>query len=141
MFERELRNKLQETGLKVTPQRLAILEAVVKLHNHPTAEKVIEYIRQTYPNIAIGTVYKVLDTLVDHQLINRIKTGEEARRYDAVMDRHHHLYSIDSDRIEDYVDDELNEILDNYFQKKHIQGFILEDIKVQLMGKFADGKP
>ncbi|MBC7748188.1 MAG: transcriptional repressor, partial [Methylotenera sp.] len=40
-----LREKLQEKGLKVTPQRVAIYEAIVKLKNHPTAENVIEYIK------------------------------------------------------------------------------------------------
>ena len=38
-----LREKLQEKGLKVTPQRVAIYEAIVQLENHPTAENVIEY--------------------------------------------------------------------------------------------------
>ena len=58
------REKLQEKGLKVTPQRVAIYEAIVKLKNHPTAENVIEYIKANHPNISVGTVYKVLDSLV-----------------------------------------------------------------------------
>ena len=42
----EIRNKLIEKGLKVTPQRIAILEAIIKLNNHPTAENIIDYIRK-----------------------------------------------------------------------------------------------
>ena len=38
-------SKLQEKGLKVTPQRLAIYDAIVQLKNHPTAENIIEYIK------------------------------------------------------------------------------------------------
>ena len=38
----ELRNKLVAKGLKVTPQRLVILEAIIQLHNHPTAEHILE---------------------------------------------------------------------------------------------------
>ena len=60
----EIRNKLIEKGLKVTPQRIAILEAIIKLNNHPTAENIIDYIRNNHPNIATATVYKVLDALV-----------------------------------------------------------------------------
>ena len=42
----EIRSKLIEKGLKVTPQRMAILEAIIVLNNHPTAENIIEYIRK-----------------------------------------------------------------------------------------------
>ena len=50
----EIKNRLTEKELKVTPQRMAILEAIYQLNNHPTAEKIIDYIRQTHPNIATG---------------------------------------------------------------------------------------
>ncbi len=42
----QISQKLKDAGLKVTPQRHAILEAVYTLGNHPTAEQIIEYIRQ-----------------------------------------------------------------------------------------------
>jgi Fur family peroxide stress response transcriptional regulator len=56
----EIKNRLTGKELKVTPQRMAILEAIYQLNNHPTAEKIIDYIRQKHPGIATGTVYKVL---------------------------------------------------------------------------------
>lgn len=136
----EIRDKLIEKGLKVTPQRLAILEAIIKLNNHPTAEYIIEYIRKNHPNIATATVYKVLDALVSGQLINKVKTERDIMRYDAIMESHHHLYCSESDRIEDYNDDELNEILEKYFKNKGIPGFMIEDIKLQIIGKFIDNK-
>ena len=54
----EIKNKLFEKGLKITPQRLAILEAVYNL-SHPTADDIIRYIRRKHSNIAVGTVYKI----------------------------------------------------------------------------------
>ena len=63
------REKLKEKGLKVTPQRVAIYEAIVNLKNHPTAENVIEYIKLNHPNISVGTVYKVLDSLVENHFL------------------------------------------------------------------------
>jgi Fur family transcriptional regulator, peroxide stress response regulator len=57
-------------------------------------------------------------------------------RYDAIMEKHHHLYSLDSDRIEDYFDEDLNQILEDYFSKKHIKDFEIRDIKLQLIGTF-----
>ena len=136
----EIRNKIIERGLKVTPQRITIFEAIVKLNNHPTAENVIDYIRTNHPNIATATVYKVLDALAEKGLIKKVKTEKDVMRYDAFLEKHHHLYSSDSDRIEDYLDDELNDILEKHFAKKGIPGFKIEDIKLQIIGKFMKNK-
>lgn len=136
MKPEELSKRLIEKGLKVTPQRIAILEAIIKLCNHPTAENIIEYIRKNHPNIATATVYKVLDALVENGLIQKVKTENDIMRYDAVLDSHHHLYCSESDRIEDYYNDELNGLLDKYFEEKGIPGFKIEDIKLQIIGKF-----
>ena len=134
----EIRNKLVEKGLKVTPQRIAILEAIIKLNNHPTAENIIEYIRKNHPNIATATVYKVLDALGENEIIRKVKTDKDFMRYDAIIEKHHHLYSAESDRIEDYFDSELNEIIDDYFKKKGIPDFEIRDIRLQVIGRFKD---
>jgi Fur family transcriptional regulator, peroxide stress response regulator len=133
-------NQLIDKGLKVTPQRISILEAIIKLNNHPTAENIIDYIRQNHPHIAFATVYKVLDALVENNLIKRVKTEKDVMRYDAEMDKHHHIYCSDSDRIEDFKDNELDEILKNYFEKKGIPDFNIEDIRLHVIGKYIKGK-
>jgi len=138
MNNNDYSNRLKNKGLRITPQRVAILEAVDQLHNHPTADQIIERIRQNYPNIATGTVYKVLDTLVLHRLINKVKSDQGTMRYDATIQPHHHLYSSASERIEDYYDYELTQILQEYFNKKKIPGFNIEEIKLQIIGKFRD---
>ncbi len=132
----EIRDKLIEKGLKVTPQRIAIFEAIIKLNNHPTAENIIDYIRINHPNIATATVYKVLDALVVNGLIKKVKTERDVMRYDAIMESHHHLYCSESDQIEDFVDTELNEMIEKYFEKKRIPDFKIEDVKLQIIGKF-----
>jgi len=136
MSVEEIIKKLIDKGLKVTPQRIAILEAIVDLHNHPTAENIMDYIRKNHPNIATATVYKVLDALAENDLIKKVKTDKDIMRYDAIVEKHHHLYSTDSDRIEDYMDDELNKIIENYFEKKGIPDFKIEDVRLQIIGKF-----
>ena len=132
----EIKNKLTEKGLKVTPQRIAILEAIIKLNNHPTAENIIDYIRNNHPNISTATVYKVVDALIVNEIIRKVKTERDITRYDAVIDSHHHLYCSESDRIEDYIDKELNEMIEKYFKNKNIPGFKIEDVKLQIIGKF-----
>jgi Fur family peroxide stress response transcriptional regulator len=132
----DIKDLLLQKGLKVTPQRSAILAAVYSLNNHPTAEKIIEQIRASHPHIATGTVYKVLDVLVDNQLIKRVKTDKDIMRYDGILDNHHHLYCADTDRIEDYKDQELDQLLESYFQRKKIPGFQIDEIKLTINGKF-----
>jgi Fur family transcriptional regulator, peroxide stress response regulator len=131
----EIRNGLINSGLKVTPQRIAIFEAVAVLENHPTVEQIIDYIRKNHPNVATATVYKVLDTLVENKLIKRVNTERDITRYDAILEPHHHIYYSDSNKIEDYVDNDLSDFLKAYFEKKEIPGITIEDIKLQIIGK------
>ena len=132
------RIKLQEKGLKVTPQRVAIYEAIVTLNNHPTAENVIHYIKANHPNISVGTVYKVLDTLVENELLKKVKTEKDIMRYDAALSHHHHLYCVETDRIEDYEDEKLNKLISEYFKNNKILNFHVSDIKLQITGKFKN---
>ncbi|MCK4747311.1 MAG: transcriptional repressor, partial [Bacteroidales bacterium] len=127
---------LVNKGLKVTPQRMSVLEAVYSLHNHPTAENIISEIRQKHPHIAIGTVYKILETLVENKIIKRVKTDKDIMRYDGIYESHHHLYCSTCDLIEDYNDNELDKILRDYFKSKELAGFKIEEFVLQIKGKF-----
>ena len=131
-----VQEKLKEKGLKITPQRIAIYDAVVELKNHPTAENIIEFIKINHPYISVGTVYKVLNTFVENKLLKKVKSERDIMRYDAIIEHHHHLYCIDTDRIEDYEDQELDDLVLAYFKKKNIENFKIEDIKLQITGKF-----
>jgi len=132
----EIRNKISEKGLKVTPQRMRVLEAIYKLDNHPTAENIIEFIRKTDPNVGSGTVYKVLETLVEHNLLNKVKTDKDAMRYDGVLENHHHLYCIECNYIEDFANEKLDGILKEFFKENQIDNFVIEDIKLNISGNF-----
>ena len=132
----QLEESLRSAELKVTPQRLAILEAVYTLPGHPTAESVQAEIKARYPGISTGTIYKVLEVLVAKKLIKRVKTEAGTMRYDGIVTPHHHLYCAQSGHIEDYSDAELDELLDEHFRKKGIEGFRIEEITLQIKGKF-----
>ena len=131
---------LKNSNLKVTPQRIAVLEALNNLGDHPTADKIKEYVVKNHPNIAVGTIYKILETFVEKGLVKKVKTAEDVMRYDAILDKHHHLYCEDTNRIEDFFDDKLNNMLEDYFKKKRIPNFKVKDIKLQIIGSFNNKK-
>jgi len=58
-------------------------------------------------------------------------------RYDAITRKHHHLYFSDSDRIEDYYNEELNKLIEDYFEEKKIPNFAIEEVKLQIVGKHS----
>ncbi|MFW5687759.1 MAG: Fur family transcriptional regulator [Bacteroidota bacterium] len=135
----EIAKTISESGLKVTPQRIAVIQALEKLE-HPRAEEIYREVSQHIPGLSPTTVYNTLDMLVARKIIRKVYTEADVMRYDAVPDHHHHLYCMESDRMDDYFDPELDQILQNYFERKSIQGFKLKEIKLQLMGEFMKGE-
>ena len=131
-----IKSKLADKGLKVTPQRVAILDALLSLNNHPTADQVALFVRKNNPGIATGTIYHVLDTFVEHGIIKRVKTDEGYKRFDPMLTPHHHIYCSATDKIADYEDAELDRMIREHFRKKGIDGFEIDEVKLQINGKF-----
>ena len=129
---------LVQNGLKVTPQRIAILEVILSIDTHPDADKIAGYLRVSHPNISIGTIYNTLDTFCKKGIIRKIFTSKDSVRYDSVSDRHHHLYCTESELIVDFYDDELNNMLANYMKKKNLPNFKVESINIQITGNFTN---
>ncbi|HOW26076.1 MAG TPA: transcriptional repressor [Bacteroidales bacterium] len=134
----DLKNILVSNNLKVTPQRLAVLKAVKQLHGHPSPEDLWQFIQRSHPNIALGTVYRALETFEKKGIINKVKTAKDFMRYDSITEKHHHLYCAESEKIEDYFDDELDLLLKEYFERKKLPHFRIRDIKLQITGNFMD---
>ena len=143
MTDAEIRERIALKGLKVTPQRVAVMSALMQLNNHPTTEGIVDKVRERNPNISVGTIYNILDTLVDKGIVRRVKTEKDNMRYDSVDIHHHHLYDSGSDRIVDFMDEELDKLISAYFDEKGIPGFEIADIRIHMTGKFtrkqADG--
>lgn len=138
MNYKELIKVLTDKGLKVTPQRVAVLEALYEIKNHPSAEEIRQKLHSRYPNIAIGTIYNILDTFCEHGIIKKVKTDSDFVRYDVDMERHHHIYCENCNHIENYHDPELDELLKDYFEKKRIANFKIQEFNLQIIGRYVD---
>lgn len=136
MTKTDFHSLLKNAGLRITPQRVAVLDAVFNLEGHPSSDEVSKQVKKRYPSIALGTIYNILDSLTEKGILKRVKTDKGVMLYDPVTSKHHHLYCDESDRIEDFYDEELDNMLDAYFRNKNIAGFEITDIKLQLVGRF-----
>lgn len=136
----DARERIAKGNLKVTPQRVAILETLIKMANHPTADLLYSKLQKKEPNISLGTVYKTLETLAQQGIINKVKSDSGHLRYDATTDNHHHIFCSDTNSITDYFDGELDVLLSDYFNKKKIPGLKIEDVKLHIIGNFNENQ-
>jgi Fe2+ or Zn2+ uptake regulation protein len=86
----ELRAALRSRGMRVTPQRLAIHNALHDIGRHSTAEEVLDRVNGTVPGVSLPTVYAALELLTDLGLALRVHAGR-AVRFDPRSEAHHHL--------------------------------------------------
>ncbi len=133
-----LEERLKKAGLRITPQRLAILEAVMSLAPHPLMEDIIEAVQRGNTHISTATIYRTVDLFYEKEVLGKVKTRSGTMRVDAESRHHHHLVNSNESRIEDYHDPELDRILREYFLKKGIENFDVETISVEIQGKFKD---
>ena len=82
---------LRSKGLKVTPQRIAILNMLMNTHEHPTAEAIFKALEPTNPTMSLATVYKTLDSFTAADIIQVLSIDGESQHYDYRTDFHPHI--------------------------------------------------
>lgn len=78
-------------GLKYSRQRSAVLHYLRSVTSHPTAESVYQEIREEFPKISLGTVYRNLNLLAEQGEILRLNCGDGVDHYDAELEPHDHF--------------------------------------------------
>lgn len=68
-----------------------ITELLLHTREHPTAAWVFDRLRDEFPRVAIGTVYRNLNILVDEGVIKNIKFDNPTEHYDANTSKHYHF--------------------------------------------------
>lgn len=131
-----VRQILKDYGLKVTPQRLAVYEALCEL-GHPYADDIVNYVRKDNPNISVATIYNTLDHFRDKNLLFRLETCKDKMRYDCGMHQHYHICDPVKDIMIDYNDPELNKLLTSYFANLNLDHVQIRDIRLTIVGSIA----
>ncbi len=98
--------ELRARGMRVTPQRAIIFEAIGELEGHITAEDIYQKVQKVNPYISLATVYRTLELLQGLKLITPTNFGR-SQTYFALKDHgaHHHLVCLECSRIEEFADE------------------------------------
>ncbi len=97
----EIRQKLESTGLRFTPQRYTVMQFLLAHHNHPTAAEIFAAVNHADPRLSRATTYNNLRDLVSAGLVREVPTEGRAARYDATGEQHHHFICDRCGKMED----------------------------------------
>ena len=131
---KEFETLCRARGMPLTVQRRYVLRAVFEHEGHPTADQVYEVVREAIPGISRTTVYRVLDALVDLEVIRRVHHPGASARFDGKTFRHHHLICRKCNCVIDVVSPTLDALS---LPPKLRQGFDIEDYCVSFTGVCA----
>ena len=122
--------RLRDKGLRVTQQRVAVLEYLLATPKHPTAEEVGAAVNRLVPTASRASVYNVLHSLKESGLIDELVLGDAVARYDANLDRHHHFICRACGAVEDVPFETFQEAP----RPRLADGHTVEDYTVTLRG-------
>lgn len=98
MEQERFKEMLRAKGLKVTHQRLLVLETIAAHPGeHLTTEEIYALAKDTYPEIGLATIYRAVQVLVDLHVIDKVSFDDGFARYELGGqgdDRHHHHHAI-----------------------------------------------
>jgi len=121
---------LRQCDIQPTPQRIAVVEHVLKSKTHPSADEVLTYARKKCPTVSRATVYNTLNLLVEKGLLKMQAIKEGAIVFDPNVENHHHLIDIETGEIFDIPWDQLEVNV-----KKKLKGFEVTEFQVIMHGK------
>ena len=121
---------LRHCGIQPTPQRIAIVEFVLKPKTHASADEVLAHVRKLCPTISRATVYNTLNLLVDKGLLKGQILREGTVVFDSNIEKHHHFIDEESGRIYDIDWNALT-----VSGEMTLKGFHVRDFQVILRGK------
>ena len=109
----EFAQRCRQGGLAVTPQRLAIIDALLASTDHPRAEHIFAEVRKLHPHISLATVHRTLETLCRIGEARKVTLLYDSARYDGNVAPHHHIVCVQCRRIRDIEVSGLDRVVDS----------------------------
>lgn len=129
----QFKNILKEKGLKATPQRLAVHDAMLKL-GHASADMVAGQMQAAgITRITIASVYNILSTLADLKLYSRRLSSNNKMYFDVNTFKHIHVYDKENNEYRDVIDDELVSLVESRLKGRRFRGYTVDSIDIQIV--------
>jgi len=108
---------LRKNGYKATTQRIAVCRFALHSRDHPTAQRIYSEVRKVHPTVSLATVYKTLQILTEHGLIQELDFPQSQARFDSYVGPHINLVCLQCGNIQDLDDDAAREIVERMTAK------------------------
>ena len=126
------RSILKGKGLKATPQRIAVHEAMLNL-GHASADMVVEKLSSEGVDVTVSSVYNILSTLADLKIYGRRTSSNNKMYFDVNTFKHFHLYDTMNHTFSDVIDDALYQQIEGKLLERRFKGYKIDGIDVQIL--------
>lgn len=132
MMEEEIRTRLNQCGLKATPQRMRVYAAMCRL-GHASADALYHFLGGASSTMSLATVYNVLESLTEAGLLVQRPSFSNKMFFDVNTAPHGHIYRQDSQEITDFIDESLRQAVEARVREMLPEGLALDRVEVQVV--------
>lgn len=137
----QFKNLLKDAGMKATPQRLAVHDAMMVL-GHASADMVADYIsKNSQTSIAVASVYNILSGLADLRIYSRRLSSSNKMFFDVNSSKHIHLYDTRFNEYLDIPDNDVLALVESKFKGRKFKGYKIDGIDIQIICHSTKRKP
>lgn len=128
---------LKDSGVRITPQRHAVLEFLVNSMTHPTADDIYKALEGKFPNMSVATVYNNLRVFREIGLVKELTYGDSSSRFDFNTSEHYHIICDECGKIVDFHYPSLEEVES---LAEQVTGFDVRDHRMEIYGTCSSCK-
>lgn len=123
--------QLKTAGVRITPQRHAILDYLIESMSHPTADEIYRALEPKFPSMSVATVYNNLKMFMESGMVRELTYGDDSSRFDANVSDHYHVICEKCGKIEDFMYPSLDEV---QHEAELATGYKIKGLRLELYG-------
>ncbi len=104
--------RCRKRGIAVTPQRLAVIQALLASENHPSTDQICAAVRRKHPHVSLATVHRILEQFCEGGEASKVTLLHDVARYDGNVEPHHHILCVRCRRVQDIEIPEVEKLLE-----------------------------
>ena len=136
MTRKTISERCKSVGIRMTGQRRLIITVLESSKDHPDVETLFERAHKIDSKVSIATVYRTVKVLQSAGILEKLEFNDGRSRFeDAVRKHHDHLIDLDTGKVIEFVDEEIEHIQKKIAEKL---GYKLIGHKLELYGKKND---